>query len=574
MRVFFVVAGVSLFTAATASPSFHNLLKSPVDLVRRQQACAGNTAADRQTWCENSINTDYHNVVPDTGVIREYWLDLKEATVSPDGLSRPAITFNGTIPGPTLFADWGDTMIVHVKNSLDRKGTSVHWHGLRMNYTNQEDGVASITQCATTPGDTYTYKFRLTQYGTTWYHSHFSLQAWDGAFGGIVINGPASANYEEDKGVFILADWFHQPPTSLFSQAQTRGPPRAPTGLVNGTNVFPGEQNGTARGSRFQTSFRTGGSYLLRLINVAMDTHWKFSIDNHTLTVVAMDLVPIKAYQTNVLSIGIAQRYDVIVTADKANIASDFWLRAVPQQSCSAISNGNDIRGIIHYGESTGTPNTKSYHFVDECVDEEARSLSPVVAKDVGSTPFLRTVQEVTLGRNARNLFRWYVNGSTMEVQWGDPTLNRVVSNDMSWNRPQNVIQLDETNQWAYVIIQSRLALPHPIHLHGHDFHVLAQGSGTVRDNTTLNLRNPPRRDTAMLPAGGHLVMAWETDNPGAWLMHCHIGWHTVQGLALQFVERFSEIKPLVNTTLIQDSCGRWNAFAAANNITVDDSGI
>jgi FtsP/CotA-like multicopper oxidase with cupredoxin domain len=60
---------------------------------------------------------------------------------------------NGTFPGPTLFADWGDTVVVTVYNGLTDNGTSIHFHGIRQNYTNQADGVASITQCPTAPGD-------------------------------------------------------------------------------------------------------------------------------------------------------------------------------------------------------------------------------------------------------------------------------------------------------------------------------------------------------------------------------------------------------------------------------------
>lgn len=117
-----------------------------------------------------------------------------------------------TIPGPTLFADWGDTVTVHVTNNLvdSKNGTSIHWHGIRQNYTNDQDGVVSITQCPTAPEDTVTYNWRATQYGSTWYHSHFALQAWQGVFGGVVINGPATANYDEDLGMLFLNDWDHQ----------------------------------------------------------------------------------------------------------------------------------------------------------------------------------------------------------------------------------------------------------------------------------------------------------------------------------------------------------------------------
>lgn len=143
---------------------------------------------------------------------REYYFELTDVTVAPDGVSRTAMAVNGSIPGPTIFADWGDTVVVHVTNSLSdsQNGTSIHWHGIRQNYTNDQDGVVSITQCPTAPGEQITYTWRATQYGSSWYHSHFALQAWEGIFGGIVINGPATADYDEDLGMLFLNDWDHQ----------------------------------------------------------------------------------------------------------------------------------------------------------------------------------------------------------------------------------------------------------------------------------------------------------------------------------------------------------------------------
>lgn len=266
--------------------------------------CRGNSARDRSKWCKHSIKTDYHNVVPDTGVTREYWLTLDEITIAPDGYPRPAMAVNGTIPGPTIFADWGDYVVVHVTNKLheSKNGTSIHWHGIRQNYTNGNDGVVSITQCPTAPDSSMTYKWRATQYGSSWYHSHIGLQAWEGVFGGIVINGPATANYDEDKGVIFLNDWTHQTADELFLTAQLTGPPPLTNALINGTNVYG--PDGNATGSRFTLGVDQGRSYRLRIVNGALDTHFKFMIDNHTLTVIAMDFVPIKPFKTNVLSLG------------------------------------------------------------------------------------------------------------------------------------------------------------------------------------------------------------------------------------------------------------------------------
>lgn len=272
-------------------------------------ACTGNSAGDRMQWCDYSVATDYSTTVVDTLVTREYWLELTDVVVAPDGFSRPAIAVNGSIPGPTLFADWGDTVVVHVSNSLTTSlnGTSIHFHGIRQNYTNQNDGVVSITQCPLAVNQSTTYTWKATQYGTSWYHSHIGLQTWEGVFGGIIINGPASSNYDEDLGMVFLNDWDHQTVDELYSVAQTTGPPTLDNGLINGTNVYGSDESSSQTGTRFNVSFTSGRSYRLRLLNAAIDTHWKFSIDNHTMTVIASDLVPIQPFTATVLNIGIGE---------------------------------------------------------------------------------------------------------------------------------------------------------------------------------------------------------------------------------------------------------------------------
>lgn len=132
---------------------------------------------------------------------------------------------NGTVPGPLIEANWGDTVKIHVTNAMSANGTGIHWHGIRQNGTVLEDGVPSITQCPiavsfpvklptvitniSQPGESYTYTWKATQYGTSWYHSHYSLQAWNGVFGPMVIHGPATANYDEELEPIVLSDWTH-----------------------------------------------------------------------------------------------------------------------------------------------------------------------------------------------------------------------------------------------------------------------------------------------------------------------------------------------------------------------------
>lgn len=69
-----------------------------------------NSADDRSCWGDYDIDTNYYDEVPDTGVTREYWWDIVNTTASPDGVERIVLAVNGSIPGPTIVADWGDTV--------------------------------------------------------------------------------------------------------------------------------------------------------------------------------------------------------------------------------------------------------------------------------------------------------------------------------------------------------------------------------------------------------------------------------------------------------------------------------
>lgn len=358
----------------------------------------------------------------------------------------------------------------------------------------------------------------------------------------------------------------HQTSDALYTAASTIGPPTLDNGLINGTNTY---EDG---GSRYTTTFAAGTSYRIRLINGAIDTHFKFMIDSHTFTVIAMDFVPIVPYEATMISIGMGQRYDIIVTADQS--AGDFWMRAIPQTACSDNDNADDIRGIVRYdASSTSDPTTSAYTYTDTCADEAMSSLVPYVALDASAVTF-EDDEAVKVGRS-NGVFKWYMGGTTFDVEWEEPMLSQVLNGNTTFTAGAHVVSVPNANEWVYFIIQTTNAVPHPIHLHGHDFSILSQGSGTFSLTTgTLQLVNPPRRDVAMLPASGHLVIAFEADNPGVWLMHCHIGWHTSEGFALQIVERVDEIPGITDTDILNDTCDAWNTYAVANDMYAEDSGV
>jgi hypothetical protein len=194
-------------------------------------------------------------------------------------------------------------------------------------------------------------------------------------------------------------------------------------------------------------------------------------------------------------------------------------MRAIPQSTCSSNANADDIVGIVTYG-TAADPTTTGYDYIDSC-DDETMNLVPHLTQAVGSAD-IQTLEEVSIGFLG-DLFKWTLNSTTLLTSWGNPTLGRVLAGDTAFTSQDNIVSLPNANEWFYIVVETQIAVTHPLHLHGHDFHVLAQGTGNYTSDVVLNVANPMRRDVAMLPSEGYIVLAWKTDNPGVWLMHCHV---------------------------------------------------
>ncbi|PQE11037.1 putative Laccase-2 protein [Rutstroemia sp. NJR-2017a BVV2] len=580
LAAFFAQSSASVIPSIR-SPITPTLLHARQNSTNSTTSCT-NTATSRNCWGDYSIDTNWYDVTPNTGVTREYWLSVENSTVNLDGYERHALTFNGTVPGPAIVADWGDNLIIHVTNNLEHNGTSIHWHGIRQLGSLEYDGVPGVTQCPIAPGDSLTYKFQATQYGTTWYHSHFTLQYGDGLLGPLVIHGPATANYDVDVGTIFLQDWAHESVFQRWDTARLGAPPSLQSNLINGTNVFnctgSTDANCVGGGKKFELEFVSGTKYLLRLINVAVDGHFEFAIDGHKLTVVATDLVPIVPYETDTLLISIGQRYDVIVEANQPS--GDYWLRGNWGTACSTNDNAANMTGIVRYdSSSTADPTSTPSTVRGTCADEPVASLVPHLKLDVGNY----SIVEEGLSFAFTNYFTWTINGSSLLLDWANPTTLKIFNNETVFPTPYNVVALEPdaaNDDWVVYVIEDNtgFGLNHPIHLHGHDFWVIAQEQDVfdpVTSPSKFNLVNAPRRDVASLPGNGYLAIAFKLDNPGSWLLHCHIAWHASEGLAMQFVETQSQIAiGMSDTNTFEQTCSNWNKYVPNEEFAEDDSGI
>ncbi|KAK6217791.1 farnesyl cysteine-carboxyl methyltransferase [Pestalotiopsis sp. IQ-011] len=293
--------------------------------------------------------------------------------------------------------------------------TAVHWHGVRMWDNVQNDGVPDITQCSIAPGDTLSYKFRATQNGTSQSQTHFLLQYSECLFGAIVLNGPAAADYDVDLGPLILQDSSHTPIFTAWAKLQEWGITHLFNNLlVNGTNTFDcsnvDDANCLGDGKKFQLSLEPGKKHLLRLVNVAADSQFRFNIDGHSLQVIASEFVPIKPCNADVITISSGQRYDIVIEANAA--PGNYWMRGgwVSSKYCFGVANEHpeDMTGIVRYDAAdTRLPlSTTATPPPETCADEPKESLIPCMSVNVSNLTEM-FVEDFNVRLNHKGMFKW-----------------------------------------------------------------------------------------------------------------------------------------------------------------------
>jgi len=115
----------------------------------------------------------------------------------------PGYGFNGQVPGPTIEADVGDTLVADLANALPEP-TSIHWHGLRV--LAEMDGTPLVQQ-PIQPGQTFRYRFVPPDAGTFWSHPHVNetVQLEKGRYGALVVRGQDEPLLDGER-VLVLDD--------------------------------------------------------------------------------------------------------------------------------------------------------------------------------------------------------------------------------------------------------------------------------------------------------------------------------------------------------------------------------
>lgn len=325
----------------------------------------------------------------------------------------------------------------------------MHWHGIRQMGSPLHDGTNGVTECPIAPkGGSRTYRFLASQYGTSWYHSHFSAQYGNGVAGTMQINGPASLPYDIDLGVFPIGDYYYKTAEELVTLSRNNfNPPFSDNVLFNGTNVHPV----TGAGKYASVTLTPGKRHRLRLINMSVENHFQVSLVKHTMTVIAADLVPVNAMTVDSLFLAIGQRYDV--TIDASQVPGNYWFNVTfsGANACGGSVNPTPA-AIFHYdGVPAGLPADRGVAPPDhQCLD--LLNLTPVVTRSVPASSFVpapgNTVNvHVDMPVAGTPMYVWKINGSAVNVDWNKPVMDYVLAGNAAYPRSENIVQVDAVNQ-------------------------------------------------------------------------------------------------------------------------------
>jgi CopA family copper-resistance protein len=279
----------------------------------------------------------------------EFDLVIEETPVNFTGKKRIATTINGSIPAPTLRWRLGDTVTLRVTNRL-RETTSIHWHGIILPF--EMDGVPGISFPGIAPGETFTYRFRVQQTGTYWYHSHSGHQEQTGMYGAIIVDDPNSGSGKTPRDhVVVLSDWTDEDPEQVFRKLKVHADyfnfnhptlplllgdisemgfdaavqkrrmwndmRMSPTDLADvSAYTYTYLMNGTAPAGNWTGLFKSGEQVRLRFINAAANSIFDVRIPGLKLKVVQNDGQDVEPVSVDEFRFGPGETLDAIVAPE------------------------------------------------------------------------------------------------------------------------------------------------------------------------------------------------------------------------------------------------------------------
>ncbi len=451
-----------------------------------------------------------------TGRVRSLAITLTSGKVDLGGPVVRTWSYDGMVPGPVIRVTKGDIVRATFTNRVAQP-TTVHWHGVALR--NNMDGTL-VTQQPIRPGAAFTYQFRASEPGTYWYHPHIGAQQDRGLYGMLIVDDPAEPGAYDQEWLVVVDDWLdgvrgYTPDKvlallkrgmggmggsgSMGSMGSGGGSGVLLSGATSrllggdaGDVKYPGYLiNGRVRTAPHVFTGKPGQRVRIRILNAGGDTAFRVALGGHMMTVTHTDGRPCQPVRTRALLLGMAERYDVLVTLKDG---------VFPLVAYAEGKNATALAVVRTGAGPVPAPGARPAELAG--VLRGYRELRPPES----AAPPRRQPDLVSRLQLTGNMgsYSWGFNGRTypMGEDVIGPSYPRLVR--VRQRQRLRVTWVNTTKMW------------HPMHIHGHTFQV--NGTG-------------PLKDTVNVLPGQSVTCDFDTGNPGQWMAHCHNVYHEQSGM-------------------------------------------
>jgi FtsP/CotA-like multicopper oxidase with cupredoxin domain len=394
------------------------------------------------------------------------------------GRTVSAWGYQGTVPGPTIVAHQGDTLVAQLVNHLPEP-TVIHWHGLRLPAA--MDGTSQV-QRLVQPGERFEYRFELPDAGTFWYHSHANetVQIERGLYGAFVVLAPDEPLFDADR-LLVLDDLKLDrkgriAKTALFDRHSGR---EGQVLLING---------------RSDTHFEIAAGQVerWRLVNACSARYVRLSFAGRPFRIIGSD--------GGLRDRAITVTETLLTPGDRVELAvgpfedegAEIAIESLPYRRTAVKRARRDPWSTLRVGPRA--PSVTS-------IPDTLATITPLVpAGPITPTRTVRLGARMTLHGHD-----WLIND---ELHHHDAPAK------------VGVLQV-----WEII---NETGMDHPFHLHGFFFQVVAVDGAPVTPSSW--------EDTVNVVGKGRVTIAFVPDDrPGQWMYHCHILEHHAAGMMGHF---------------------------------------
>ncbi|WP_331712957.1 multicopper oxidase family protein [Legionella waltersii] len=393
-----------------------------------------------------------------------------------------------------------------VKNTLDAP-TVIHWHGLIL--PNNQDGVPYVTQPPIPAKGSYHYRFKLVQAGTYWMHSHADLQEQRFLSAPFIINDP-NEHIADKEVVMMIGDFSFKEPTVILKDLRKSN--RMPMNMSQGKMSMSSSMLKNSKSSQpdlvdvhydaFLTNYRTlqnpeiipvkeGEKVRLRIIAGSAMTNFFIHTGQLNAEAIAVDGERIKPILGNQFQLAVGQRIDLLVTIPKGEGTYPILAQGEGTNMRTGLILATENAKIVLPNEKIATK-AGALNYDQEF---KTTALHPLSPQKPGQT------LTVTLDGSMAT-YTWQIN----KQSW--PIVNPIEV------KPNKRIEM---------VFVNNTGMEHPMHLHGHVFEV------TEIDGKPL--KQGAMRDTVLVMPKSTVKIQFDTNNPGNWMMHCHMLYHQATGM-------------------------------------------